>query len=187
MTNTDTATEWMRLVLYPYLVSNRGDIRRITNHTQGRPLKTTLVRGTLSRGYMRVTLYGPTHYVRYYVHVIVAMAFLGPPPPGCTIVNHRDGNKLNNHVSNLEWVTPSENTKHAHDTGLQTRRLGEKNHRAKLTGGNAYAIGLLRAAHMSSNEVARLFSSHGIPISGSAVRDIWRGKNWSHITGFENA
>jgi len=66
-------------------------------------------------GYFRVNVDGcPT-----YVHRIVAECFV-PRPPGATEVNHKDGNKLNNRASNLEWVTHLENVRHAYRTGLIT-------------------------------------------------------------------
>jgi hypothetical protein len=49
------------------------------------------------------------------VHVLVASVFVGPPGPE---VNHRDGNKVNNRVDNLEWTTRKGNAKHAFDAGL---------------------------------------------------------------------
>jgi hypothetical protein len=52
------------------------------------------------------------------VHRLVAAAFCPRKRPEQTVVNHKDGNKLNNHYSNLEWVTHAENMKHAHDAGL---------------------------------------------------------------------
>ncbi len=59
---------------------------------------------------------GDMHTKRY-VHRLVAAAFI-PNPQNKRCVNHKDGNKLNNHASNLEWVTHSENMVHAVNNGL---------------------------------------------------------------------
>ena len=66
-------------------------------------------------GYVSVLLYGERPR-RLTVHRLVAKAFL--PKSIKKHVNHIDGNKGNNHVSNLEWCTPKENTRHAIATGL---------------------------------------------------------------------
>lgn len=68
------------------------------------------------RGYKELQLNGGTR--RYTgVHRLVAETFI-PNPENKPFVNHIDGNGLNNHIDNLEWCTPAENSKHARDTGL---------------------------------------------------------------------
>lgn len=70
-------------------------------------------------GYRFVSLSVNNKSKNYAVHRLVAEAFL-PNPLKLPIVNHIDGNKLNNNVENLEWVTAQKNSQHAHDTGLIT-------------------------------------------------------------------
>ena len=71
------------------------------------------------------------------VHVMVAENFLPPRPTPLHEVNHADGNKLNPHIDNLEWMTRSENMAHAWRTGLRTTTVncaqGESHPQSKLT------------------------------------------------------
>lgn len=66
------------------------------------------------------------------IHKAVAETFISNPE-NKPEVNHKDGNKLNNNVDNLEWVTSSENMRHAIDTGLLKPRQGIDCSQAKLT------------------------------------------------------
>lgn len=61
-----------------------------------------------SGGYRQVGLYKNGACKMYCIHKLVATTFI-PNPDGCTIVDHIDGNKQNNRVDNLEWVTQKEN------------------------------------------------------------------------------
>lgn len=67
-----------------------------------------------SEGYPSVDIRNRHHRV----HRLLALTFI-PNPNKKRTVNHKDGNKLNYAISNLEWATDSENNKHAYDTGLK--------------------------------------------------------------------
>lgn len=71
-------------------------------------------------------------YVTVRLGRMVAIAFLNNPEDKPE-VNHIDGNKLNDHVSNLEWVTKSQNIKHAFDVGLKENAKGFESHHSGLT------------------------------------------------------
>lgn len=73
-------------------------------------------------GYCRLQLYKNGKCKMYNVHRIVAEVFI-PNQYNKPFVNHIDGNKQNNHVKNLEWVTQKENIDHAFRTGLSTYQL----------------------------------------------------------------
>lgn len=70
------------------------------------------------KGYLRVGLSQDGKLINKFLHVLVAEAFI-PNPDNKPFVNHMDGIKTNNAISNLEWVTSSENQIHAYDTGLK--------------------------------------------------------------------
>lgn len=72
-----------------------------------------------ANGYVHVTLRAPGVNRQVGVHVLIAECFLGTRPQG-HVVNHKNGIKTDNRVSNLEWVTPSENVTHAYRHGLRT-------------------------------------------------------------------
>ncbi len=86
------------------------------------------------RGY----LYARTSTKNYSIHRLVASAFL-PNPENKPQVNHKDGNKHNNDVSNLEWVTATENARHAISNGL-TRQLKKNEGPIKYTNKQCLAI-----------------------------------------------
>lgn len=103
-----------------YQVSNKGNIRRIkfVNRMVTKEKITYLKLNKNTGGYLSVVLYKNGTHKRYLVHRLVAQAFIENIENKIE-VNHIDGNKLNNHVSNLEWVTRSENMKHSYSMGLE--------------------------------------------------------------------
>ena len=75
-------------------------------------------------GYKQVILYNDFGKRKYYrVHRLVGMFFLFEDNTKDKMINHIDGNKLNNNITNLEWVTNSQNTKHAYDNNLYKSRI----------------------------------------------------------------
>lgn len=73
-------------------------------------------------GYRMVVLTVNKKKIYPNLHRLIAINFI-PNPNKLPEINHKDGNKANNHISNLEWCTSSENQKHARDTGLQKYKI----------------------------------------------------------------
>lgn len=106
-----------------YLIGTDGSIYSLKSNKFLKPKLT-------KQGYYEQNLYvGDLKYKWFRVHRLVAMVFI-PNPKNKEFVNHKDGNKLNNDVSNLEWVTHKENVEHAKIHGLILR--GEQNPMSKL-------------------------------------------------------
>jgi hypothetical protein len=104
--------DWCIIKNFPnYEVSNFGKIR---NKKTLRVLKETL-----RNGYPSVSLCKDSKSITTNIHQVVASTFLEKIDN--KIVNHKDGNTLNNHADNLEWVTKSENMKHAYEQGLNKK------------------------------------------------------------------
>lgn len=182
----DTETEWRPIPDYEaqYEVSPAGDIRRCGRAartgkgqgggaTIGRILKPSPVPG----GYRKVQLWRNGSYQSLLVHRIVAAAFLGPRPEGHE-VNHKDGDKTNNRVGNLEYMTRSENNRHAYRTGLRTplpiAPSGAAHHNAKLTDEQVREIRRLYRPRMyGTPRLAREFG-----VSHKTIWQIVRGNAW---------
>lgn len=119
--------QWLSIPDYDkYAVSNFGRIKSL----RGRWGESRILKPSLVRGYLHVALCSGGEPKHFNVHRLVAQAFI-PNPQNKPQVNHRDGNKLNNHVSNLEWTTSAQNQRHAVDIGL--KKSGEGCSWSKLT------------------------------------------------------
>ena len=112
-----------------YLISNYGRVKSLERKlNDGRVWQERIMKPKLSSGYPAVSLRVDNTYVTERVHRLVGFAFLDGYKKGY-VINHKDGNKLNNHVSNLEWCTQKHNMQHARSTGLNNapQRMHEAN------------------------------------------------------------
>lgn len=107
-----------------YQVSNYGRVMSLNYRGTGR--SEVLIPGEDKYGYLRVVLYKNGKTKTFKVHRLVAEAFI-PNLLNLPQVNHRDENKLNNHVENLEWCDHKENCNH----GTRNKRVAEKNTNGK--------------------------------------------------------
>lgn len=132
------------------------------------------------------SVYGAVSGVRFglLVHRLLAECFI-PREPGKEFVNHKDGNKANFDLENLEWVTAKENVRHAIENGLTitpTSGPGMASPAAKLTDQDVIAIKLRLAAGESPASI-----SQNYPVGRSAISEIKAGRSWSHVSVEENA
>lgn len=105
-----------------YEISNLGEVKTLTRQVKGkaglRTLRERLLKLQVDKqGYICVQLSNDCFMKMHKVHRLVATAFI-PNPYNKKTVNHKDGNKANNHFQNLEWNTQLENNLHAIKIGL---------------------------------------------------------------------
>ena len=111
----------------------------------------------------------------YNIHRLVAEAFI-PNPENKPQVNHIDGNKQNNFVTNLEWVTPKENTQHALAEKLLNPPIGERCASSRYKEGQVLEAIKLLSEGKHNCEVAKLTG-----IDDRAVSDIRNKKRWGYL------
>jgi len=175
--------EWKDVVGYVglYQASSLG---RVKSLKPGRRRYGCILRPARNnRGYLTVALYQDGKQSRVYVHRLVAEAFLGSQPSPDHEVNHKNGDKVDNRVENLEWVTKSENHKHAY--GVLGRKpmlpnfCGEQHGMSKFTDGKVVEIRRLYATgNHSYRELGRMFG-----VSHNNIGRIVRCETWQHVGG----
>lgn len=167
-----TIEEW-RAICVPgfshlYEVSSLGRIRSL--HFVKPRIRAVHPNGD---GYPTVCLWNGRRRT-FRVHKLVAMAFHGPGNILHNEVAHLDGDRANPRAANLQWVSKVEN--HSHKVGHGTLLAGERHPGAKLTNDEVREMKRRLLAGEAWSELARHYQ-----ISGGAVRDIARGKNWDSV------
>jgi hypothetical protein len=156
-----------------YAVSSHGRVMSMDYAQSGLP---GIMKPRLRDGrYLSVCLYDGNGGKRWHaVHLLVAAAFLPPKPEGHQC-NHADGVRTNNRAGNLEWMTGSENMKHAFAIGLQHNR-GERHSQARLTEDHVRGIRSLLRAGMPQASVAKTYR-----VNQSVISKINTRKAWPHV------
>lgn len=169
---------WSNIESWPeYQISNFGNVR---SYKRGGEAKKIM--GSSYNGYIFVR-FSMGKYKRYYkVHRLVAIAFI-PNPKNLPQVNHIDGNKSNNHISNLEWVDALSNQRHAVRLGLIA--YGERASRTKLT--EKQVLDILKCRNSRSvkiNDLAKKYSVDRTVITNITSGKTWN-RTWKNFHGYE--
>ncbi len=137
-----------------YQVSNLGNIRklRFINNICNKEKIFLIKSQKLNNGYLNVILYKNSNFKNKLVHRLVAEAFI-PNPENKPEINHKDGNKNNNNMENLEWCTRKQNIKHAVETKLY------KSPNKGRYGANSYKAIKVKMIDKNTNEVIKIFGS----------------------------
>lgn len=145
-----------------YKITKEGKVISLKHKTQ------IELKGEIDKdGYRRVLIYVDGKRKKFFVHRLVAEQYI-PNPENKPQVNHKDGDKLNNHYSNLEWVTNKENIVHAEKLGLRSHenvlRIEQVKEIKKLFGTK------------SMKELAEMYN-----VSLSCIKHIHAGHTWKNI------
>ena len=139
-----------------YQVSNMGRVKALNYHREHRE---KILTSSIKKGYYTIGLCKNGKQRTYFIHRLVAIAFVEGYEEEL-VVNHIDGDKLNNQYTNLEWCTISENTKHAFDkdlggfknTQVKASKLGAEKRKMKIS---VYKDGIYINTYESKQDCAK--------------------------------
>ena len=151
-----------------YLVSNHGKV--FSKSTK------RILAPTKNKEYPQVKISASNREYTRKIHRLIAEAFI-PNPDNKPEINHKDGNRGNNELTNLEWVTHSENVKHAYDTGLTKIRHGINASNSKYNDEQIHEVCKLLEEDKGNRYIV---SKTGV--GDSAISNIKNGRQWTHIS-----
>ena len=146
--------KWKDIIGYEneYQINQFGEIRTLKDSPKLKKYDVLKPQISKRNGYVYQMLYKNGKEKLLRVHRLVAMAFL-PNPNNLPQVNHKDGNKQNNSVDNLEWCEQSDNMKHAYKNGLQ---IPSENQRKAII--NTNKLKQKKVCQIKDGEVINTFS-----------------------------
>ncbi len=167
--NSKLSDEWQTVKGFPdYRINSLGNIMSV-KYGREYILKLSVTK----IGYLQVTL---DSYNKKYVHHLMAIQYFNHIPSKQLQVNHKDGDKTNNRLENLEIVTPKQNTNHAITIGIHKNQKGENNYSSKLTDAQAREIKYLLYWKKSIKDIALKYG-----VSTTTIYLILEGKTWKHV------
>ena len=154
-----------------YTIDEFGNVRNIKTQKY--------LKGALNgKGYLRVELHNNKKIKKFFIHRLVAEYFISNPL-NKEQVNHKDGNKLNNNVENLEWVTNQENRNHAIKNNLTNNLCGEDAPWSKLTKKDVIFIREQyedKSKQFNPKELSKKFN-----VSCSQILAVAKRKSWKSV------
>ena len=180
---------WKPIEGFPYYeVSNFGRVRSIDRIVYSEKFGVSQTPRYIKRkskilkymydqdGYCRVNIYCEKKVKNSQVHRLVALTFL-KNDKNLEQVNHIDGNKKNNSVANLEWVSCKENHKHSEKIGLKSK--GESRPNSKLT------LEKVRFIIENTDKIPQAKMAKMFGVSPTTLNKVVKGITWSHATGLK--
>lgn len=160
-----------------YQISNFGNIKSLDRiDSLGRFHKSKILKKSIEKdGYEYITLLCKKSKSKsFFIHRLVAYSFMFNLD-NLPQINHKDGNKCNNRVSNLEWNTAQQNVIHALNKGL--RKSGENHPWSVLTNYQVLQIPKLLEQGMTQKSISKLYN-----VSYSCIKNICQKRKWKYLS-----
>jgi hypothetical protein len=181
--NACTDTFWKAIKGFEgkYEISNKGVIRSLDRYVNNGVGTQSLIKGKVlvlregTSGYLGTVLYDNGRRLNIELHRQLALTFI-PNTDNLEQVNHIDGDKLNNELNNLEWLSQKDNVRHAFRLGLNNTPRGDVHKSSKL---NSKAVGIIKRElnhGLSQQNLATRFGVHQ-----STIWRIANGLSWSEV------
>lgn len=169
---------WKEIIGYEgiYEVSDYGRVKSLARTDLRHNRKEKILKPVkCNTGYNSVSLSKNGKVEQINIHRLVALTFLDNSN-NHPEVNHIDGIKINNELTNLEWCSYSHNIIHAYNTGLRVSPKGSNHHRSKLTESDVIQIRIRLDSGETQKSIAKDYG-----VTPPLISDIKRGISWRHL------